>query len=319
MVRPPVREDHRVGGHLERGDAEFSLPDAKARQKTPRPTVHAIPPVHEGRRRHEPGALFKNVHAGQLAEPEPRAHFRPGVKSDLHHELVIIDIARSLDRLDHVGRPVHVEIFEHLVADPERAAAADTPAGLHDTVLKRGKGQDHFERRARRVARERGAVEQGVRRVGVEGSPEIGRRHAAEDAQVVVGLADHRDDAAVCRIDGHDRTRTVCQQRFRIGLQIGVECQEKILSVNGREVLPSVVEAADHLTVDVDGAELRALGSAQRALVLCLEPGGSDHVPLLISVPELLQAAPRRFPSCSRTGARPGRRSDRSASIRSGT
>src|SRR5207249_8126924 len=121
-------------------------------------------------------------------------------------DLIEVDVARMLDRFDEVEGAMTLSFPAAKDAPSECVASAarlETRGRGRYARAQRGQHGDDLEGRAGRIGALDRPVEQRVGSTLGELVPAIDRQATSELVGIERGAADHRQDPAVTRIDGH--------------------------------------------------------------------------------------------------------------------
>src|SRR5437764_1399313 len=98
VIVTAIPERRSVTCHLQRRDAKLALSDPEAHQVSLRPPSFAVPAVIVILRWKQTGILLLDVYPRRRSETELFTVLRPDIQAGLQHQLIVINIARPLDR-----------------------------------------------------------------------------------------------------------------------------------------------------------------------------------------------------------------------------
>ena len=229
---------------------------------------------------------MRQVDTGLVGEAEQLGPLVDAVDAQHVAERVEVDVARLLERVPQVHRPVAARQVALEVAAVEGGApaAVDPVVGRHHALFEGGDRDDDLEGGSRRVAPLDGPVLQGPQRVGVQPRPGLAIDARGEAIGVVGRQADERQDLAGTRVE-HDGRAPVARGAEAVlhgALQVGVDGESQAGAL-GRRALPEhldlAADAVDHHppgpvlahqagVVDLFHARLSDDGARRQALVL---------------------------------------------------
>ena len=154
----------------------------------------------------------------------------------------------------------------------------DGEAVVDGAGFQAGQRHDRLERRARRLLRLNGAVQQRVVRVVGDFLPVLGLDADGEFVGIEGRPADHGQHLAGARIERHHRAVLAVHGQLGHGLQIQIDGELQILAGHGRLVLQHLA----HLAAIVHHHLALAVHAHQRVVVLALDAELADHGPGIV-------------------------------------
>ena len=170
------------------------------------------------------------------------------VDAHFHGQVIKIDIAGLDDGLVQIHPAVAaflpVAVFVILAGQLEVGAGEHRPFGGVDAFLQAGQAVEGFEGGARRILAAQRPVEQ--RAVIVVAQTAVGRRVDAVDEQIGIEprFADHGEDVAVARIQGHHGAVVVFEGVHGDPLQAAVDAEIQGLTGRGGHVFDDPYDSA---------------------------------------------------------------------------
>ena len=274
----PIAREHLVEPHhVDERLRVLPLPDGEVERDGRRPAARAVHAVVVIRAAGEHGRdLAREVDPRARAEPQPARVLEQRREPDLQAQLIEVHIAALRDRVGEcqvavtAGGPA-----------PEETIAVLQPAAARDRHV-RAQGDDPAAQRHGRdgqlpggaggIKRLDRAIEQRVRRARVEGTPVVGIDAAHEGVRVVARCAVQRENLPAVGIEReHGAALARREDPRHVALQVQVDGGGERAPRDRREGRGGT-GLAHHASQRTDLHEPHAIRSAQRVVVLALQP-----------------------------------------------
>ena len=259
--------NHREGdGQLSGGHEVRALADRDGDRLTPLPwlLLHSQLPLSRG---NEPGLLSGQVNARQLGQPEGLRVARDALDAEGEAQLVEIDVTGAHEGQVEIDRSVAAALpaAVRATSQPVVAGTEDLVSGIDHALGEASHRHDGLEGRARGVLPGDRAILQRYPLVADQAAPDLGVDAAREVVRVVGGPRDQRQDLAVARIEGHERTHLL--GLFRVqgleallgdALQVEVDVQDRAAPGRRRNLVDLPHLAPRHVDDHVAAARTSA-------------------------------------------------------------
>ena len=231
-------------------------------------------------------AFLGKVDAALLGEADPGARLQDAVQSNPHPELIEVYVARLPNRSGQIEKAVArrepARAVLPSVHQPSRTRHRHLLVGAHDPEIERDPRRSQLPRGGRRIQAHHRSVEQGLPRIRVEELPVLLGDPPDEVVGVESGSRIQSQDAAVRRIQRHDRTgQRIRKDPVNPLHELEVEGELKVLARLTRIPLDPHQRADDPPgRVDLQIADPPA--ALESLLILALDPDLPHQDPLLV-------------------------------------